>query len=157
MATNYTANYQLNQWESSDQVLRTEFNADNSKIDAALKANADAVTAEAAARAAALGQKADQSALNSLSQTVSALSQTAAGKADQSALNSLSQTVTAPTATPPNTSSLSFINRSSQASSRMPVPWRYLLLSGSPTGRMVIICVLFLSVTYCRLSPKPLF
>lgn len=95
MATNYTANYQLNQWESSDQVLRTEFNADNSKIDAALKANADAVTAEAAARAAALGQKADQSALNSLSQTVSALSQTAAGKADQSALNSLSQTVTA--------------------------------------------------------------
>ena len=37
MATNHTANYQLNQWEPTDQVLRTDFNADNSKIDAALK------------------------------------------------------------------------------------------------------------------------
>lgn len=38
MATNHTANYQLNQWEATDQVLRTDFNADNSKIDAALAA-----------------------------------------------------------------------------------------------------------------------
>lgn len=37
MATNYTTNYQLNQWEPTDQVLRTDFNADNAKIDAALK------------------------------------------------------------------------------------------------------------------------
>ena len=36
MATNYTTNYQLNQWEPTDQVQRTDFNADNSKIDAAL-------------------------------------------------------------------------------------------------------------------------
>ena len=36
MATNQTTNYQLNQWEPTDQVLRTEFNADNVKIDAAL-------------------------------------------------------------------------------------------------------------------------
>ena len=36
MATNYTTNYQLNQWEPTDQVLRTEFNVDNAKIDAAL-------------------------------------------------------------------------------------------------------------------------
>ena len=36
MATNYTTNYQLNQWEPTDQVLRTEFNADNAKIEAAL-------------------------------------------------------------------------------------------------------------------------
>ena len=36
MATNYTTNYDLCQWESTDQVLRTDFNADNAKIDAAL-------------------------------------------------------------------------------------------------------------------------
>ncbi len=36
MATNHTTNYQLNQWEATDQVLRTEFNEDNAKIDAAL-------------------------------------------------------------------------------------------------------------------------
>lgn len=41
MASNQTSNYGLNQWEAADQVLRTEFNADNSKIDAALKGLAD--------------------------------------------------------------------------------------------------------------------
>ena len=41
MASNQTTNYGLNQWEAADQVLRTEFNADNSKIDAALKGLAD--------------------------------------------------------------------------------------------------------------------
>lgn len=71
MASSYTTNYQLNQWSAADQVLRTEFNADNSKVDAALKTNADAIAAETAARTAALGQKADQSALSSLVQTVS--------------------------------------------------------------------------------------
>ena len=53
MSTNHTINYALNQWEGTDKVLRTEFNADNAKIDAALKANADAIAAEAAAREAA--------------------------------------------------------------------------------------------------------
>lgn len=41
MASNQTTNYGLNQWEATDQVLRTEFNADNSKIDAALQKLAD--------------------------------------------------------------------------------------------------------------------
>ena len=36
MATNHTANFQLNQWEATDQVLRTDFNDDNTKIDTAL-------------------------------------------------------------------------------------------------------------------------
>ena len=36
MSTNYTNNYNLCQWEASDKVLRTDFNADNAKIDAAL-------------------------------------------------------------------------------------------------------------------------
>ena len=36
MASNYTSSYQLCQWEAEDKVLRTDFNADNQKIDAAL-------------------------------------------------------------------------------------------------------------------------
>ena len=43
MASNHTTNYNLNQWEATDKVLRTEFNEDNAKIDAALKANAAAI------------------------------------------------------------------------------------------------------------------
>ena len=31
-----TTNYQLNQWDATDRVLRTDFNSDNQKIDAAL-------------------------------------------------------------------------------------------------------------------------
>ena len=38
-----TTNYQLNQWAKSDRVMMDDFNADNAKIDAALKANADAI------------------------------------------------------------------------------------------------------------------
>ena len=36
MAT-YTSNYQLHQWEASDSFLRTDFNTDFQKIDAAIK------------------------------------------------------------------------------------------------------------------------
>ena len=38
MAINQTANYQLNQWEPTDAVQRTDFNTDNAKVDAALDA-----------------------------------------------------------------------------------------------------------------------
>ena len=31
-----TTNYQLNQWDPTDRVLRTDFNSDNQKIDAAI-------------------------------------------------------------------------------------------------------------------------
>lgn len=41
MASNYTTNYQLNQWTRSDRIMLKDFNADNAKIDAALKAVAD--------------------------------------------------------------------------------------------------------------------
>ena len=75
MASNHTTNYNLNQWEGTDKVLRTDFNEDNAKIDAALKGLSNKVAGKAA-----------QSAVNSLTQTVN-------GKADQSALNSLTQTV----------------------------------------------------------------
>jgi len=36
MPSSYTPNYQLNQWEADDRVQRTDFNADNAKIEAAL-------------------------------------------------------------------------------------------------------------------------
>ena len=49
MATNQTTNYQLNQWEPTDQVLRTDFNADNAKLDTALKNQADSLTTLTAA------------------------------------------------------------------------------------------------------------
>ena len=48
MPSNQTPNYQLSQWEKSDKVLMDDFNADNAKIDAAIKAQADARTALAA-------------------------------------------------------------------------------------------------------------
>ena len=44
MASNQTGNYGLNQWEATDQVLRTDFNADNQKIDEAISENAAAIT-----------------------------------------------------------------------------------------------------------------
>ena len=57
MPTNYTSNYRLNQWERSDKVLMDDFNADNAKLDAALKAEADARTAATAALAAQVALK----------------------------------------------------------------------------------------------------
>ena len=36
MSSQKTEHYELNQWLATDQVLRTDFNADNAKIDAAL-------------------------------------------------------------------------------------------------------------------------
>lgn len=55
MASNYTANYGLCQWEPGDSFMRSEFNGDNARVDAALhalesgKAEAAAVTALAGA------------------------------------------------------------------------------------------------------------
>jgi len=77
MASNYTPNYSLCQWQASDKVLRTEFNADNAKIDAAL------------------AEKAPASTVRSLQSTVSGLQ---TGKADKSALDSLSAVVSGHTA-----------------------------------------------------------
>lgn len=44
MASNYTENFGLCQWEATDQVLRTEFNEDNAKVEAALKDLASALS-----------------------------------------------------------------------------------------------------------------
>lgn len=54
MASNYTEHYGLCQWEATDQVLRTDFNEDNTKIDAALKGLSEQNTALEASVAAAV-------------------------------------------------------------------------------------------------------
>ena len=71
MATNQTTNYQLNQWEPTDQVLRTDFNADNAKLDAALANKAEVETVSALQTVVAA--KAEQAALAALAERVTAL------------------------------------------------------------------------------------
>ena len=44
-STNKTANYQLNQWVGTDPVLMADFNADNAKIDQAIKSASDLLAA----------------------------------------------------------------------------------------------------------------
>lgn len=60
MASNKTTNYDLPQWEKDDFIQMDEFNDLTSKLDAALKANADAasqsVSAEQTARANAIAE-----------------------------------------------------------------------------------------------------
>lgn len=68
MASNHTENYGLCQWEATDQVLRTDFNEDNAKIDGGLEQ-----------LRGAMERKAEQTVVDALSQTV-------AQKADQRAL-----------------------------------------------------------------------
>ena len=67
MASNHTEHFSLNQWQADDQVLRTDFNEDNAKIDSALKD-----------LAAAQAEKADQSALDALAAEVAKKAATAA-------------------------------------------------------------------------------
>ena len=66
--------YQLSLWSKQDRILMDDFNADNEKLDAALKANADAVEAEAAARADAvedLGRRAGARLLKTVTSSAS--------------------------------------------------------------------------------------
>ena len=74
MATNHTANYELCQWEPTDQVQRTDFNADNAKIDAALSALESG--------------KVSTASLNSAINRISALELNCATKTELSALES---------------------------------------------------------------------
>lgn len=57
---NQTSNYQLNQWDPEDRILRTDFNEDNAKLDAALKANASAISSEASTRSSAVSNLTSQ-------------------------------------------------------------------------------------------------
>ena len=71
MASNHTEHFSLNQWQADDQVLRTDFNEDNAKIDSALKGLSDGL-------AAAQAEKADQTALDALAAEVAKKAATAA-------------------------------------------------------------------------------
>ena len=56
MPSNQTPNYALSQWERDDRILMDDFNADNAKIDTALKAETDARTAADAILTAAVSK-----------------------------------------------------------------------------------------------------
>ena len=83
MASNYTENYGLCQWEATDAVLRTDFNEDNQKIDTALKTQAGNISD----LTAQMANKANTGAVNSLAEDV-------AQKADQSDLEAAVSRVT---------------------------------------------------------------
>ena len=57
MSTNHTPNYQLSQWERTDRVQMEDFNSDNAKIDAAIKAEAEARAAGDTALTGLIGQR----------------------------------------------------------------------------------------------------
>ena len=76
MASNQTSSYGLSQWEATDQVKRTDFNADNAKIDAALEE--------------LVSGKATTTALNSALSRITALE---SGKASQTDVAVLEDTV----------------------------------------------------------------
>lgn len=78
MPANHTEHYKLNQWNPEDKVLRTDFNADNVKLDAALAGKADA--SDLTALEQRVDSKADSSALTALSQTVAGHTGALAGK-----------------------------------------------------------------------------
>ena len=94
MATNYTTNYGLCQWEPEDNFLREEFNQDNAKIDAALGTKADSTAMSSALEElrAAVGTKADSAELNSALEELRA---TDATKADSSSVDSKVAALTA--------------------------------------------------------------
>lgn len=64
MASNHTQHYGLCQWEATDAVLRTDFNEDNQKIDAALKNQAGSISD----LTAQMANKANTGAVNSLAE-----------------------------------------------------------------------------------------
>ena len=86
-----TRQYQLNQWAAEDRILREDFNRDNANVEAGLVALGERVTAEEAARQAAVS--AEQSAREQA--VTSAKSQLDAAKADKTALAALQAQVDA--------------------------------------------------------------
>lgn len=79
----YTENYQLHQWEPEDNFLRTDFNQDFARLDAALRAAED----RAAAATATAAEEA-QAAIQELDQRASAATNAAAAEA-QAAIQEL--------------------------------------------------------------------
>ena len=126
----HTENYQLSRWSRDDRLLMADFNADNSKLDAALKAAADAVSTKAeAADLAALtntvNTKANAADLAALTTTVNAkasaadltsLTATVNKKADASTVTSLTATVNKKADASTVTSLTATVNKKADAS-----------------------------------------
>ena len=68
----HTQNYQLSRWEKDDRIMMEDFNADNAKLDAALKANADAVSALEVGKADAAALSKETSARTAADSTLTA-------------------------------------------------------------------------------------
>ena len=85
---NATPNYQLSQWDAEDRVQRVDFNADNAKIDAAVKGvdrRVDSLSSSVSTINTSLSKKASTTSLNSAVSRISALE---SGKVDKSAHSS---------------------------------------------------------------------
>lgn len=123
MASNYTENYGLCQWEETDAVLRTDFNEDNAKIDEALKNqknNISSLSSKLANKAsnaslnelsAAVSLKANKTALDAAINRISALE---SGKADQSDLEQVEDDIDALEGSKANKSDLAWVKISEQ-------------------------------------------
>lgn len=96
MATNHTQYYGLSQWLAEDKVERVDFNGDNEKIDAALRAlsTGKANSATVTALTNTVAKKAEQSDLEDLQATVAQKAQ----QADLAALTNVVSTKATQTA-----------------------------------------------------------
>ena len=82
--SNFTENYNLSQWEPEDKVLRGDFNEDNRKIDAAIKAVDVRVDGKADASALAKEISDRAATVAGVQDTLSSLQSTVAEKQDAS-------------------------------------------------------------------------
>ena len=98
MARRHTEHYGLSQWEASDKVERTDFNADNAAVDGALHALAQskAETADLSQLSGLVAQKADQTALEALEGRLDS-------KADQEGLSGVERRLSAVEGSMPRT------------------------------------------------------
>ena len=98
MASRHTEHYGLSQWEASDKVERTDFNADNAAVDGALHALAQskAETAALSQLSGLVAQKADQTALEALEGRLDS-------KADQEGLSGVERRLSAVEGSMPRT------------------------------------------------------
>ena len=98
MASRHTEHYGLSQWEASDKVERTDFNADNAAVDGALHALAQskAETAVLSQLSGLVAQKADQTALEALEGRLDS-------KADQEGLSGVERRLSAVEGSMPRT------------------------------------------------------
>ncbi len=118
MASNYTENYGLCQWEATDGVLRTDFNEDNAKIDEALKNQKNSISSLSSSLEnktnsimALISQRATQAALNAAVSRISALE---SGKANQSHLEQVEDDIDALEGSKANKSDLAWVKISEQ-------------------------------------------